>query len=61
MNEYSPSGIEVALGNLLSFNDGKLLPDRSRSGSGFSVYGSIHHLAFKDRVEHHQQREAKDG
>ncbi|NJP12349.1 MAG: hypothetical protein HC866_25155 [Leptolyngbyaceae cyanobacterium RU_5_1] len=48
MNEYPPSWIEVALGNLLSFNYGKSLPDRARSGTGFPVYGSNGIVGYHD-------------
>jgi type I restriction enzyme, S subunit len=48
VSEYPPSWIEVALGNLLSFNYGKSLPDRARSGAGFPVYGSNGIVGYHD-------------
>ncbi len=40
MSDHLPSWVKTPLGNLLKFNYGKSLPERSRSGKGFSVYGS---------------------
>jgi type I restriction enzyme S subunit len=54
VNEHPPSWIEVTLGDLLSFNYGKSLPNNARSGSGFPVYGSngivgYHDIALTDK------------
>jgi type I restriction enzyme S subunit len=40
MSDFPSSWIKVKLGDIFSFNYGKSLPERVRSGSGFPVYGS---------------------
>ena len=40
MRELPEGWAEVKLGDLIQFNYGKSLPERSRSGKGFTVYGS---------------------
>jgi type I restriction enzyme, S subunit len=40
LNDYPPSWVKTHLRNLLQFNYGQSLPERSRSGEGFPVYGS---------------------
>jgi restriction endonuclease S subunit len=40
LRDHLPSWVKTPLGNLFQFNYGKSLPERSRSGEGFSVYGS---------------------
>lgn len=48
MSEHPSSWIEVNLGELLQFNYGKSLPNRIRSGTGFSVYGSNGVVGYHD-------------